>query len=107
MKVFLFVLVATIFEAAGDAIVRVALHQNSAPTRIGLYLVGALSLTLYGTSLNLAPVEFAQVTGIYIATLFVMFQISNYFFFDARPTIPVAVGGTLIVAGGLIVGLFK
>jgi small multidrug resistance family-3 protein len=107
MKVFLFVFVATLFEAAGDAIVRIALHESSTPARIGLYLTGALALTLYGTSLNLAPVEFAQVTGIYIATLFVMFQISNYVFFHARPTTSVVVGGGLIIAGGLIVGLLK
>jgi len=107
MKVFLFVLMATILEATGDAIVRIALHHNSLPVRIGLYMVGAILLTLYGTSLNLAPVEFAQVTGIYIATLFVVFQIANYLFFHTLPTIPVAVGGSLIVAGGLIVGFWK
>ncbi len=107
MKIFLFVLAATILEAAGDAIVRVALHQHSLPIRTSLYLVGALSLTLYGTSLNLAPVEFAQVTGVYISTLFVMFQITNYLFFHARPTAPVVIGGSLIVVGGLIVGLSK
>jgi hypothetical protein len=39
--------------------------------RLVLFLAGATALTLYGTSLNLAPVEFAQVTSLYIATLFV------------------------------------
>lgn len=107
MKVFLFVLAATILESTGDAIVRVALHHNSTPARIGLFLVGAIALTLYGTSLNLAPVDFAQVTGIYIATLFVMFQIANYIFFKTLPAASVVAGGVLIVAGGLIVGLWK
>lgn len=107
MRVFLFVLMATILEATGDAIVRVALHQNSMPYRIALYAVGAVLLTLYGTSLNLAPVEFAQVTGIYIATLFVVFQITNYVFFRTLPTMPVVVGGGLIVVGGLVVGLWR
>jgi len=107
MKVFLFVLMATVMEATGDAIVRVALTQGSGPYRILLYLIGAICLTLYGTSLNLAPVEFAQVTGIYIAMLFVMFQITNYVFFRTLPTAPVAVGGCLIVVGGLVVGLWR
>jgi hypothetical protein len=106
MTIFLFVLLATILEATGDAVVRVALHQNGI-ARIALFLLGALALTLYGTSLNLAPVEFAQVTGIYIATLFVVFQIVNYLFFRTLPTVPVFVGGGLIVTGGLIVGLWK
>jgi len=107
MKVFLFVLMATVLEATGDAVVRIALHHNSMPVRIGLYVAGAVLLTLYGTSLNLAPVEFAQVTGIYIATLFVVFQITNYIFFKTAPTLPVAVGGFLIVTGGVIVGCWK
>lgn len=107
MKVFLFVLAATILEATGDAVVRVAIHHNNTPARIGLFLLGAICLTLYGTSLNLAPVDFAQVTGIYIATLFVMFQITNYIFFKTLPSIAVIAGGVLIITGGLIVGLWK
>jgi small multidrug resistance family-3 protein len=107
MKVFLFVLLATILEATGDAIVRVALHHPSMATRVGLFLVGGILLTLYGTSLNLAPVEFAAVTGMYIATLFVVFQITNYIFFRTFPTGSVLLGGSLIVTGGLIVSLWK
>jgi len=107
MKVFLFVLIATILESTGDAVVRVALHQNSPMVRICLFGIGAVALTLYGTSLNLAPVDFAQVTGIYIATLFVMFQIANFIFFRTVPSAPVLAGGSLIVVGGLVVGLWK
>ena len=103
MKVFLFVLAATVLEATGDAVIRIALHQASLQIRIGFFLVGAVLLTLYGTSLNLAPVEFATVTGMYIAVLFVVFQITNYIFFRALPTPGVLVGGAFIVAGGLIV----
>jgi drug/metabolite transporter (DMT)-like permease len=106
MKIFLFVLAATVLEASGDAVVRIALHHPSMPTRIGLFLLGSLLLTLYGTSLNLAPVEFASVTGLYIAVLFVVFQITNYVFFHAVPSTGVVLGGGLIVAGGLIVSRF-
>lgn len=107
MKIFLYVLLATVLEATGDAIVRVALHREALAVRIGLFAVGGLLLTLYGTSLNLAPVEFAQVTGFYIATLFVVFQITNYLFFGTLPSLGVAVGGVLIVTGGLVVGFWK
>jgi hypothetical protein len=107
MTVFLFVLLATVLEATGDAVVRLALVQNNLPVRVALYAVGALALTLYGTFLNLAPVEFAQVTGIYIATLFIVFQVTNYLFFRTLPTIPVIAGGALIVAGGIVVGLWR
>jgi hypothetical protein len=107
MKIFLFVLTATIFEAGGDAIVRIALHHQSLSARIGLFLLGYTLLALYGTSLNLAPVEFAAVTGIYIATLFIVFQIANFVFFGAIPTPAVLVGGAFIVIGGLTVALWR
>ena len=74
--------------------------------RVGLFLLGGVLLTLYGTSLNLAPVEFAAVTGAYVGMLFVVFQVVNYLFFRAAPTLPVVIGGALIVAGGLIVSLW-
>jgi hypothetical protein len=108
MKTFLFVLLATVLEATGDAVIRIALHtHNHFSVRIALFLTGAAALTLYGTSLNLAPVEFAQVTGIYIATLFIVFQIANYVFFRTAPAAPVISGGILIVAGGLVIGLWR
>jgi small multidrug resistance family-3 protein len=107
MRIFLFVLVATILEATGDAIVRIALNQSSLATRAGLILLGGILLTLYGTSLNLAPVDFATVTGVYIATLFVVFQVVNYLFFHVTPTAGVLIGGGLIVAGGIAVFVFR
>jgi len=107
MKVFLFVLMATIFEAVGDAVIRIAIAAPRPHMRIGFFLLGTALLALYGTSLNLAPVEFATVTGLYIATLFVVFQITNYVLLHTVPTLPVMVGGSLIVAGGLTVYLWK
>lgn len=107
MKTFVFVLVATILEATGDAVVRISLHGNRMTSRILLYCVGGLALTLYGTCLNLAPVEFGEVVGLYIATLFVMFQITNFLFFRTAPSLPTLVGGTLVIAGGLIVAFWK
>lgn len=107
MKIFIFVLLATVLEASGDAIVRIALQHNSWPVRVALFFIGAALLTLYGTSLNLAPVGFAQVTGMYVATLFIVFQITNYLFFRIGPTPPVAIGGAFIVTGGLIVGFWR
>ena len=107
MKMLLFVFLATVFEATGDAVVRLALHHPSMPGRIALFAAGTALLGLYGTSLNLAPVEFAAVTGAYIAMLFVVFQITNYAFFGAMPTLGVLVGGALIVAGGVVVSVWR
>lgn len=104
-----FLVVATALEVSGDAIVRIALHNYStiSAVRIGIFLLGAFFLLGYGTFLNLAPLEFGEVVGLYIATLFIMWQIINFLFFRALPTLPVLMGGALIVAGGVIVSFWK
>jgi len=70
-------------------------------------LAGAALLFGYGFSINLAPVEFRQVVGLYVATLFVIWQLINSLVFRTLPNLPILVGGTLIVAGGLIVTFWK
>lgn len=103
LSAFGFLIVATALEVSGDAIVRRAIYEYLGPTRLGLMLVGAVLLFGYGFSLNLAPVEFRQVVGLYIATLFVMWQIINYITFRTAPTMSILIGGAFIVVGGLIV----
>jgi hypothetical protein len=102
-----FLLIATTLEVSGDALVRLGIYNHLGSTRLSLFLSGALLLFGYGFSLNLAPVEFRQVVGLYIATLFVMWQIINFAFFRTLPNLPILVGGALIVAGGLIVTFWK
>lgn len=107
MKTLAFIVAATIFEAVGDAVMRIALHYHVMPTRIFLFASGTLLLAMYGVSLNLAPVEFAEATGIYMASLFIAFQVTNYLFFHKGPSRPVLVGGALIITGALVVSLWK
>jgi hypothetical protein len=102
-KIFLFLIVATSLETVGDAIVRIGIGQPAWLPRGGLFLAGAALLFGYGVCLNLAPVEFNRVVGLYIATLFVVWQIANFVVFGSLPDIPILMGGALIVAGGLIV----
>jgi hypothetical protein len=98
-----FLIAATTLEASGDAIVRMGLHENNLVSRGLLFLAGAVLLFGYGLSLNLAPLEFGRVVGLYIATLFVVWQIVNFAAFRAVPTLPIIVGGALIILGGSIV----
>src|SRR5438874_12511427 len=103
MPVLAFLIIATALEVSGDAIIRKSLFEHAGLVRLGLFLLGAALLAGYGTFLNLAPLEFGQVVGLYIATLFVMWQVINFAFFRSLPTIPVMLGGIMIVAGGLVV----
>ena len=107
MPVLLALVIATALEVTGDAIIRKSLFEHAGLARIGLFLAGAVLLAGYGTFLNLAPLEFGQVVGLYIATLFVMWQVINFAIFRVTPTLPILAGGALIVTGGLIVSFWK
>jgi len=102
-----FLIAATTLEASGDAIVRLAIYDHVGAHRIALFVAGAALLLGYGTLLNLAPFEFGKVVGIYIATLFVIWQIINFAFFRTLPTMPTVVGGALVVAGGAVITFWK
>jgi hypothetical protein len=102
-----FLLIATILEVGGDAVVRVAIYNHVGLARTGFLIGGAALLLGYGSSLNLAPLQFGQVVGLYIATLFIVWQVINYIAFRSLPTTPIVLGGSLIVAGGVIVTFWK
>ena len=103
----LFLLIATILEVSGDAVVRVAIYNRAGPARVALLLAGALLLLGYGSALNLAPLDFGRVVGLYIATLFVVWQVINFIAFRSLPTLPIVVGGALVIAGGAIITFWK
>ena len=102
-----FLLVATTLEAFGDATVRTGLGQGTLAQKLPYFLGGAVLLFGYGLSLNLAPAEFNRVVGLYIATLFVVWQIVSFVTFRSLPDIGVLVGGGLIIAGGLVVTFWR
>jgi len=102
-----FLLTATILEVSGDAIVRIAIYKHIGLLRIMLAVAGAALLFGYGLTVNLAPLEFGQLAGLYIATLFIVWQIINLAVFRTIPSLPIVLGGTLIVAGGLIVTFWQ
>jgi hypothetical protein len=106
-RFFAFLIAATALETLGDAIVRMGLVQTAWLPRGAFFAAGAVLLFGYGLSLNLAPIEFSRVVGLYIATLFMMWQVVNLIVFRSPPGIPVLAGGTLIIIGGLIVTFWK
>jgi hypothetical protein len=100
-------IIATILEVTGDAVVRIGIYSHTGLLRVGLLAAGGLLLLGYGSFLNLAPVEFGRVVGLYIATLFIVWQVINFIVFRSIPSVPVLVGGALIVAGGLLVTYWR
>ena len=105
--ILLLLVFATALEVGGDAVVRLAIYQHSGLIRAGFLLAGAVLLLGYASFLNVAPVEFARIVGLYIATLFVIWQIISYFVFKSLPGPPILLGGGLIIAGGLITTFWR
>ncbi len=99
--------IATVLEVSGDAVVRMAIYNHAGIIRAGLFLLGALLLFGYGSFLNLAPLEFGRVVGLYIATLFVVWQVISFIAFRSIPTLPILVGGALIIAGGAVTTFWR
>ncbi len=100
-------LIATTLEVSGDAAVRLGIHQHTGTLRGALFVGGAALLFGYGAFLNCAPVEFGRIVGLYIATLFVVWQVINFIVFRTLPGLPVCLGGALVIAGGLIITFWR
>jgi drug/metabolite transporter (DMT)-like permease len=94
----LFLVAAAVLEVAGDAAIRRGLKQSWP-----WIAVGAASLIGYGVVVNQPTWSFNHLMGAYIAVFFVISQVIAYFAFAERPNAWLILGGSLIVAGGLIV----
>ncbi|WP_040507314.1 hypothetical protein [Gluconobacter morbifer] len=99
-------LLAAFLEVGGDALVRSGLHATGG-ARV-LYLVaGGLVLWIYGVTVNLPDWDFGRLLGVYVALFFVAAQIVAYFGFGEVPSLPVCLGGVLIVSGGLLMTVWR
>jgi len=107
LAIFGFLILATALEVFGDAVVRMGLGHQAVATRLAYFAGGAVLLFGYGFSLNNAPIEFEKVVGVYIATLFVMWQIVSFITFRTVPSLPTLVGGLLIIGGGMVVAFWQ
>jgi drug/metabolite transporter (DMT)-like permease len=56
---------------------------------------------------NLPQWDFGKLLGAYVALFFVVAQVVAKVRFQQSPTAPIWVGGSLIVAGGLVITFWK
>jgi len=96
-------IVETTLETTGDALVRIGIYDRVGFNRLMPMILGAILLFGYGFILNLGPLPFERVVGLYIATLFVVWQIVSYITFKSIPNLTILCGGGLIIIGGLVV----
>ena len=98
---------SALLEAGGDALVRTGLHSHSLAARAGLMALGALVLFGYGVTVNTPPWDFGRLLGVYVALFFVVAQLINLLGFGVKPTLPIILGGLLIIAGGLTITFWQ
>jgi hypothetical protein len=94
---------AALLEAGGDGIVRLGLHASATITRMILFATAALVLFAYGYVVNAPPWDFGRLLGVYVVFFFVVAQGMSLIVFHQRPSTTVWIGGSFIVAGGVII----
>jgi small multidrug resistance family-3 protein len=100
---FLVLTAAASLEVFGDSCFQSGLYRSSASSRVAWFLAGIVVLALYGLLVNLPQWDFGRLLGAYVALFFVQAQVVAALRFGQRPTLPIMVGGALIVAGGLVI----
>lgn len=98
---------AAFLEVYGDSFFQVGLYRAAGISRYLAFAAGALMLALYGLMVNTPPWEFGKLLGVYVVLIFVVAQIVAYARFQQLPTPPILVGGSLILAGGVVMTLWK
>ena len=104
---FLILALCALLEAGGDALVRKGMHAEAMATRVGLYIAAAVVLFAYGWLVNRPPWSFGSLLGIYVVLFFVVAQILAFTLFGERPTPALAIGGLLIVSGGILITVLR
>jgi small multidrug resistance family-3 protein len=75
--------------------------------RILAYAVGTAVLAGYGSTINVPRWDFGKLIGVYVVMFFVVAQIIARFRFGQTLSPPIRAGGSIIVAGGLVIAFWK
>jgi len=97
-----FLVVAAFLEAFGDACFQNAMYHSAGWASAAAAIAGAVVLIGYGMMVNLPRWDFGRLIGVYVAVFFLCAQIINRVQFGRAPSVPIYVGGALIVSGGLV-----
>ena len=98
---------AALLEVFGDSCFQSALHRSSGSVRVFWFVLGSLTLALYGLLVNVPKWDFGRLLGVYVVFFFLAAQLVAWVRYHQPMTLPVRVGSVLIVAGGLIISLWK
>lgn len=99
----LILLLAAFLEAYGDSSFQTVLYRSSGMSRAIAVLAGVASLAAYGLVVNAPRWDFGKLLGVYVVLFFLVAQVVARVRFGQTPTLPVLLGGTLIVGSGVII----
>jgi drug/metabolite transporter superfamily protein YnfA len=103
----LVLVIAASLEVFGDSFFQSGMYRSSGSSRSVWFVLGVAVLSLYGLFVNLPQWDFGKLLGVYVALFFVVAQVVAKVRFHQSPTTPILVGGSLIVAGGLVITFWK
>lgn len=98
---------AALLEVSGDSLFQSGFYRSSGVGRIAAILAGLLVLGAYGSVVNLPRWDFGRLLGAYVVLFFVMAQVIARVRFGQSPSPGTCAGGALIIAGGIIIALWK
>lgn len=98
---------AAFLEAWGDSFFQVSFYRSSGVGRFLTFLAGVMVLAAYGSVVNVPRWDFGRLLGVYVVLFFLMAQLLAKVRFGQSPTVPIYAGGTLIIAGGLVIAFWK
>ena len=93
---------SALLEVGGDAGMRAGLQGRRAG-----FALGGLLLISYGLVVNLPKWDFGRLMGVYIAIFFLVSQAVAVIAFHERLRLPSLIGGSLIVAGGIVLTFWQ
>jgi drug/metabolite transporter superfamily protein YnfA len=95
----LILLVAAIFEVAGDAVIRKGLRGGG----LAIIAIGFVMLGTYGVVVNLLGWDFSRLLGVYVAVFAAVAVLAGRFVFGETVPITTWTGLAVVIAGGLII----
>ena len=104
---FAVLLLAAFLEGYGDSCFQAGLYRYAGAARYVSFAAGAVTLALYGLVVNTPPWEFGKLLGLYVVLFFLVVQILAKVRFGQAPSAPILLGGSLIVAGGMIISFWR
>ncbi len=98
---------AAFLEAYGDSCFQAGFYRSTGQARVAAVVTGVVVLGIYGSVVNAPRWDFGRLIGVYVACFFLVAQILNRLRFGHAPTPPVYAGGSLILAGGLLMAFWR